>query len=173
MTIKVSAAVAREIHRARRLAAWRLDDLKVKDFVIEQMAGEMHLGLDIVNDLNNSSLLITSKNYYRRKPQKVRDAEAAGLPIYVLKSNTPPQIRQLLQHVSPVAVSVRQDDIKLALGEAEEAVEMVKSGEDSVELSPRSAYIRRLQHLIVQRNSLSSQSVGRDPIRRVRIYKAG
>jgi predicted RNA-binding protein Jag len=40
-----------------------------------------------------------------------------------------------------------------------------------VELSPQSSYIRRLQHLIAQRNDLASHSFGRDPNRRVRIYK--
>jgi predicted RNA-binding protein Jag len=55
--------------------------------------------------------------------------------------------------------------------EAEEAVEQVKDGQEAVELSPQSAYIRRLQHLIAERNKLSSQSTGKDPHRRVRIYK--
>jgi len=40
-----------------------------------------------------------------------------------------------------------------------------------VELSPQSAYIRRLQHLIAERNNLLSKSSGKDPNRRVRIYK--
>jgi predicted RNA-binding protein Jag len=47
----------------------------------------------------------------------------------------------------------------------------VKNGQEEVELSPQSAYIRRLQHLIAQRNELSSQSSGKEPQRRVRIYK--
>ncbi|GAH67453.1 unnamed protein product, partial [marine sediment metagenome] len=46
-----------------------------------------------------------------------------------------------------------------------------KEGEGAVELSPQSAYIRRLQHLIAERNHLTSQSAGKDPHRRVRIYK--
>jgi predicted RNA-binding protein Jag len=62
-------------------------------------------------------------------------------------------------------------NFKLALSEAEEAVIKVKNGEETVELSPRSAYIRRLQHLIAERNGLSSRSQGKDPDRRVRIYK--
>ncbi len=135
---------------------------------LEQIANEMQLSLNIVNNLNDANLFITSKSYYRRKPQKVRDAEPANLPIYVLKSNTPPQIRQLLSTIYP------RDGIdfsKLALSEAEEAVIKVKSGEEAVELSPRSAYIRRLQHLIAKRNELSSRSQGKDPNRRVRIYK--
>ncbi|GAH43342.1 unnamed protein product, partial [marine sediment metagenome] len=61
---------------------------------LEQMAKERQLSLDIVDNLNDADLFITSRSYYRRKPQKVRDAETANLPIYVLKSNTPPQIRQ-------------------------------------------------------------------------------
>ena len=43
--------------------------------------------------------------------------------------------------------------------------------EESVELSPQSSYIRRLQHLIAERSDLSSHSLGRDPERRVKIYK--
>ena len=135
---------------------------------LEQMAKERQLSLDIVNNLNDANLLITSRSYYRRKPQKVRDAETANLPIYVLKSNTPPQIRQLLNDIYPRG---NGDPLKLALGEANEAVEQVKNSQEAVELSPQSAYIRRLQHLIAERNNLASHSLGKDPNRRVRIYK--
>ncbi|MFC1981597.1 R3H domain-containing nucleic acid-binding protein [Chloroflexota bacterium] len=51
-------------------------------------------------------------------------------------------------------------------------MEQVKGGEEAAELSPQSAYIRRLQHLIAERNALSSQSTGKDRERRVRIYRA-
>ena len=140
---------------------------------LEQMAKEMNLSLDIVDNLQDANLFITSKNYYRRKPQKVRDAETANLPIYVLKSNTPPQIRQMLRNIYPVVGPEKQGSFKLALDEAEAAVEQVRDGqEEGVELSPQSAYIRRLQHLIAERNALSSQSTGKDPNRRVRIYKS-
>ncbi len=140
---------------------------------LERTAKEMQLSLDMVNNLSEASLLVTSKSYYRRKPQKVRDAEAANLPIYVLKSNTPPQIRQLLNTIYPTDSTDKADSFKLALSEAEEAVSQVKNGQEAVELSPQSAYIRRLQHLIAQRNALSSQSTGKDPNRRVRIYQEG
>jgi len=137
----------------------------------EQMAQEMQLPLDIVKNLAEASLFITSKNYYRRKPQKVREAEAASLPIYVLRSNTPHQIRQLLNELYPTSSPPKANSIKAALTEAEEAVVQVKGGEESVELSPQSAYIRRLQHLIAERNALLSQSTGKDPNRRVRIFR--
>jgi len=138
---------------------------------MEQMAREMRLSPDIVNSLNDANLFITSKSYYRRKPQKVRDAETADLSIYVLKSNTPAQIRQLLDAIYPTSGADKADLFKLALGEAEEAVTEVKRGREAVELSPQSAYIRRLQHLLAKRNDLSSKSLGKDPNRRVRIFK--
>ena len=138
---------------------------------MEQMAKETRLSLDIVNSLNDANLFITSKSYYRRRPQKVRDAEVASLPIYVLKSNTPAQIRQLLDTIYPAVGIDKADLLKLALGEAEEAVNQVKGGQKAVELSPQSAYIRRLQHMIAERNKLFSQSLGRDPNRKVMIFK--
>jgi hypothetical protein len=138
----------------------------------EQMAQEMQLTLNIVKNLAEARLFVTSKNYYRRKPQKIREAEEARLPIYVLRSNTPHQIRQLLGEIFPAAEGrARASSIKAALVEAEEAVGQIKEGEESVELSPQSAYIRRLQHLIAERNQILSQSTGKDPNRRVRIYR--
>jgi stage III sporulation protein SpoIIIAA len=135
---------------------------------LEQIAKEMGLRLDIVNNLKNANLFITSKSYYRRRPQQVKDAEAANLPVYVLRSNTPPQIRQMLNVIYPPE---KASSLKLALAEAEEAVNQIQRGQEAVELGPQSAYIRRLQHLIAERNVLSSESLGREPNRRVRIYK--
>ncbi|MBU2536767.1 MAG: R3H domain-containing nucleic acid-binding protein [Chloroflexota bacterium] len=139
---------------------------------LEQLARELNLSLNIVENLREANLFVTSKNYYRRKPQKVRDAEAANLPIYVLKSNTPPQIKQMLQNIYPLTGPGKRDSFQVALAEAEAAVEQVKNGDEGeVELSPQSAYIRRLQHLIAERNELTSRSEGKDPNRRVKIYK--
>jgi len=81
---------------------------------LEQVAKEKTLDMEIVNQLSDANLLVTSKNYYRRKPQKIRDAEAASLPIYVLKSNTPPQIRQLLNTISPTKNSDKAERFQLA-----------------------------------------------------------
>jgi predicted RNA-binding protein Jag len=80
-------------------------------------------------------------------------------------------MRQLLGTLYPLKDRDKSGPFKTALDEAEEAVTQVKEGEEAIELSPQSSYIRRLQHLIAQRSDLSSRSFGRDPNRRVRIYK--
>jgi len=48
----------------------------------------------------------------------------------------------------------------------------VLNGPDrAVELTPQNAYIRRLQHEMAQRYNLTSRSQGREPHRRVMIYR--
>jgi stage III sporulation protein SpoIIIAA len=137
-----------------------------------QTARELHIDLEVVDNLNEAGAFVTSKNYYRRRPQKVRDAESAHLPVYVLRSNTPPQMKQFLGNLYPARDTEKTGPFKTAIDEAEEAVAKVSEGqEEAIELSPQSSYIRRLQHLIAQRGDLSSHSYGKDPNRRVRIYK--
>jgi stage III sporulation protein SpoIIIAA len=144
---------------------------------MEQVAHEMQLALEIVDDLRQATLLVTSKKYYRQKPQKIKDAESSGLPIYVLRGSTPPQIRQLfssLYHIERSEQNEKADEnksFKQALNEAKEAIELIKKGENTIELSPQSAYIRRLQHLVAERHGMFSQSTGKDPNRRVRIFR--
>jgi stage III sporulation protein SpoIIIAA len=162
---------ARDRETAKGSRPTRLYLFGVNSTRLLQMAREMHLELDIADNMHDASIFVTSKNYYRRKPQKVRDAESANLPIYVLRSNTPPQMRQLLGTIYPTVGADETRPFKAALSEAEGAVVQVQEGEEAIELSPQSSYIRRLQHLIAQRSDLSSHSLGKDPNRRVRIYK--
>jgi stage III sporulation protein SpoIIIAA len=138
---------------------------------LEQMARDMQISLDIVANPNTATIFITSKAYYRSRPQRIVDAEAANIPIYVLKSNTPNQIRQLLSTIYPS--EHRRDPVASAVEEAESAVSHVINGEQVVELQPQSAYIRRLQHLVAEQSELPSDSTGKDPNRRVRIYRQG
>ncbi len=142
----------------------------------DSMTKESGSPVTIVDNLAEANLFVTSKHHYRRKPQKVREAEAANVPVYVLRSSTPAQVKQFLNSISRhpdnrAEKPDRADSYTVALDEAQDAVNMVKEGEETVELSPQSAYIRRLQHLVAERNDLASQSTGKEPKRRVRIYK--
>lgn len=149
---------------------------------LEEEAKEMGLSISVTDDLRTAGLMVTSKSYFRRKPQKIRDAEAHGVPIYVLRTHTPMHLRHMLATMHPQADAVRetspalerQEALATALREAEKAASEVKhNGDETVELNPQGAYIRRLQHLIAERNKLSSKSVGREPNRHVMIYREG
>jgi stage III sporulation protein SpoIIIAA len=141
---------------------------------LEATAHELHIPINIVSNLNQADILVTSKSYYQRKPQKIRDAEAANLPIYVLRKHSSSQFRQFLLTLDKknrLSESTELPITEVAIREAEEAVSRLKNGEETIELSPRSAYIRRLQHLIAERNQYPSHSVGSEPLRRVRITR--
>ncbi|MCJ7670322.1 MAG: hypothetical protein MUO61_07415, partial [Dehalococcoidia bacterium] len=57
--------------------------------------------LKIAADLKQADIFLTTRSDYRRKPQKIRDAEALGIPIYVLKSNNAAQMKQCLDVLYP------------------------------------------------------------------------
>jgi len=140
---------------------------------LEQMVTDTGAEVEIVDRLNDADIFVTSKQHYRRKPQTVREAEGLNIPIFVLRSNTPVQLMQFIDTIQHGGEKNHKDENNLtaALSEAQSASEQIISGQESIELNPQSAYIRRLQHLIAQRNGLSSQSAGHEPKRRVRIYK--
>jgi hypothetical protein len=124
-------------------------------------------GASISERLDQSDVVITDRSYYRRKPLALREAEARGVPIYVLKSNTLLQMQQAL--IALQGPAARVDPVIDAMSEAEDAIHAVLSQDRPVELTPQRAYIRRLQHELAQRFNLSSQSRGKEPQRRVRI----
>jgi len=68
---------------------------------LKQVAEEKRRKVKIVTDFKQADLFLTIKSYYSRKPQKIRDAEAVGIPIYVLKSNNSNHMRQCLDMVYP------------------------------------------------------------------------
>ena len=123
----------------------------------------------LAEHLTDADIVITLRNYYRRKLPALSDAEARGIPIYVLRANTVAQIEQCLLSLQQPAPAI--DPMTSALEEAETAAVGIAQGERDAELSPQNAYIRRLQHELAQRYNLSSRSLGREPKRRVRIFK--
>ena len=68
---------------------------------LEAMAKRERISLRLVDDLHQSDLFLTTRTHYRRKPQRVRDAEALGIPVYVLKGNDGSQLRQCLHTLAP------------------------------------------------------------------------
>ncbi len=136
----------------------------------------------IVRDMQDATLVMTLKNYYRQSAQRLREAEEQGVPVYVLRNNTITQMeRQLAQvfHLREVELdeglpSQQRDDDSLeeAMLEVESAISAVINGErNAVELAPRSSYIRKLQHQMADRYNLRSESRGEDVNRRVKIFR--
>jgi nucleoside-triphosphatase THEP1 len=139
---------------------------------LEQAVRETGARIAIADDLNDADTVITLRTYFRRKPQALRDAESRGIPIYVLKTNTVVQMEQSLLSMQGRPGGETGAPAEYAMQEMEDAIANVLQGGDaSVDLTPQNSYIRRLQHQMAQRYNLTSRSQGREPYRRVRLFR--
>jgi extradiol dioxygenase family protein len=136
---------------------------------LRQAAQNLHLPVDLVDELRRADVVLTLKNYFRRRPQPIADAERRGLPIHVLRANTIAQMESCLADLFGLDVS-DMDPMALAMRETEDAIRKVLSGAKSVDLSSQNSYVRRMQHEMVRQANLVSHSYGKDPRRHVRIY---
>ena len=133
---------------------------------LEQAIRELQLPVIIAHDVDEADVVMTVRSEYKQKTPMVREAEERAMPIYVLKTNTVPQMQASLTSIFALEVDPRD----AALRETEEAIGLVLGRAEAVELSPQNAYIRRLQHQMAERANLVSRSRGREPYRRVRLY---
>jgi hypothetical protein len=138
---------------------------------LEQAAKRLRLPATVTEDLDDAQALVTLKTYYRRHQKIVGDAEERGLPIYVLRANTVNQMENFLSDLFNLAEPTAGEDPDQALNETQQAITSVLNGAGSVDLPPASAYIRRLQHEMARKASLISHSYGKEPRRRVRIFR--
>src|SRR5205085_6907878 len=139
---------------------------------LESQIRSLGLPATVVSEQRHADVVLTVRNYYRRKPQALRDAEATGVPVHVLRSNSTSNIEQELLHISHLDAAPVPGTAQNALRETEDAIAHVLETSAPVELSPQSAYIRRLQHQLAEQHNLASRSTGKEPYRRVRISKA-
>ena len=133
---------------------------------LEQAVRELQLPVIVAHDVDEADVVMTLRNEYKQKTPMIREAEERAMPIYVLKANTVPQMESSLTSIFSLEIDPRD----AALRETEDAIGVVRTRSEPVELSPQNAYIRRLQHQMAERANLVSRSRGREPYRRVRLY---
>ncbi|MBA3415248.1 MAG: AAA family ATPase [Chloroflexia bacterium] len=163
---------------------------------LEQAIGHLAVPAVVVRDQREAELVMTLKNYFRRKPQPLREAEARGMPVYVLRANTGTQMENVLGGLFPDAarrqaerlrpletatepsdlgeVAGRGPDQMLrAMAEIEDAITAVLEGGPPVSLTPQVPHVRRMQHELAERYNVASRSRGREPQRRVEVFRPG
>ena len=138
---------------------------------LEQAAKRLRLPAVVTDNLDEAQALVTLKTYYRRHQKIVGDAEERGLPIYVLRANTVGQMESFLSDLFNLSDPTMGEDSDQAMSETQQAISAVLSGTASVDLPPASAYVRRLQHEMARKANLISHSYGKEPRRRVRIFR--
>lgn len=139
---------------------------------LTQAAKRLGVPVMVVRDFSEGEIVVTLRSYYRNRQRPILDAEQRGMPIYVLRSNTVNQMQQFLSDLFNLSREPGDEQsVQRALQETEDAISTILNGERSIELAPASAYVRRLQHEMVRQANLTSHSYGKEPYRRVRIYR--
>jgi hypothetical protein len=136
---------------------------------LQQAAQQLDIPVQVLDSLESAEAVVTLTNYYRNRPRLLVEAEEDGIPIYVLRSNTVTQMENCLAGLYDLRLD--DDSMGQALRETQEAIRKVIAGTRMIELAPQNAYIRRKQHQMAQSYDLISHSRGKEPHRRVRIYR--
>ncbi len=153
---------------------------------LEQVISVLTLPVALTKDIDSADAILALRSHVKNHAKLRQMAKARHLPIHMIKSSTIPQItrglRRLLNMDDPELADDRElqlflhsgsDDEMDALEEARLAVEqiVIPKGQP-VELLPRSAQVRKMQHELVEHYRLKSHSFGDEPNRRLRIYPA-
>jgi stage III sporulation protein SpoIIIAA len=145
--------------------------------LLERVVKTLQLPVEVVKSIDEADAILALRSYARAGAKIYSLAEARQVPVYVVKSNNLPQLQKALrealhldgENVGSVDIESDVDETEVALEEARQAITRVMDRLEPLELSPRRAYIRRLQHQLVERFNLSSRSIGDEPMRRLRI----
>jgi len=150
---------------------------------MDRAINNLRVSARMVPDMENADIALTLKSQEKKKPLRLREVQKNGMPVHVIKSNTITQIENFLKEIFPDALSGGEkiisgpgtagrlsEDESRAEKEAEKAIaEVCKTGL-SFELSPQNAHFRRIQHRMLNRHGIETQSRGRGSSRRVVAY---
>ena len=137
---------------------------------LQQAAHRLGVPAFIARDVSEADMVMTLRAYYRSRQQPITEAEARGVPIYVLRANTINQMEQSLAEIFNLSEGDNQN-LNEVTNQTESAIQAVLNGQRWVDLPPASSSIRRIQHEMARQAQLVSHSYGKDPNRRVRIFR--
>ena len=153
---------------------------------IDQVIDVLDLPIMLTKDLDEADAVVALRSQIKHHSKLRNIAKDRHLPIHTVKSNTIPQITRVFRQILnlddpniPEPTDLRlfskagSDDEIEALEEARLAVEQIVIPQGQpVELLPRSAKVRKMQHELIEHYRLQSDSFGDEPNRRLRIYPA-
>lgn len=168
--LSISGRLAGPIERrGRKRRTVRIFSYGVSRIRFERVIQKLRVPAVIVPEIERADLILTLKSQEKRQSKEIRDAESRGIPRFVLRSNTTTQMENFLYSIFSSEELVSREEAAAVI-EAQSAVEAVRESGVAIELSPRNSRLRRLQHLLAERSGLRSESIGREPERRVVLH---
>lgn len=146
---------------------------------LERVIRNLQLPAVLCKTIDEASVIFALKNYAKPGAKILEFAKRHKIPLYVVKNNAVEGIQNALKDLFPDLINDfmieeiekrKIEDIESALEEVRGAVHVVMGTEQTIDLKPRKAEIRKLQHELVEEYKLESLSIGQEPSRRVRIF---
>ncbi|MCS7266254.1 MAG: AAA family ATPase [Armatimonadetes bacterium] len=134
---------------------------------LERAAITLNIPLRLVNHSSEADFVLTLESHLRKQSNLRNLAQKGEKPLFAVRSNTYAQVERLLRLIFGIS---RTPEEELAIREAENAAQIVLQEGRPFELKPVGPHLRKLQHQVAERFQLPSQSIGREPNRRVVIY---
>jgi stage III sporulation protein SpoIIIAA len=137
--------------------------------MVERVIRDLQIKAQVVNRPERANLIVAlrSRSNDGRLQRVVR---TTGAPIYAVKKNSTAQIRHLLRNLFNVMPGVDENEAEMAVRETEEGIRRAMHEGVVVELTPRSASLRRLQHRVASRHRMMAESIGSEPRRHLVLY---
>ena len=156
----------------------------VSDTLAEQAIRSRRLAVQLCDAVEEADAVLAVRQQLGRDPQVRRSAQAAAVPILVIKADTLPQIQRGLERLlqrrggddpaaepGSAAASGSGDDELAALEECRLAVEqLVLPQGRPVELLPRSPRVRQLQAELAAHYQVATAEFGSGSQQRLRIF---
>nr|AIA21309.1 hypothetical protein [Pyropia kanakaensis] len=148
---------------------------------ITSVISSLDLPIILTKEIEKSDAILALRNQVKQNTKLRQIAKSKQIVIYTIQNSTVPQITRALRKISNIHTSSDLNWVELcknkkfdeiqALQEAKLAIEIIVLNENStVQLRPRSAYIRKMQHNLVDNYQLRARSFGEEPYRKLRIY---
>jgi stage III sporulation protein SpoIIIAA len=135
---------------------------------LEKAIRELDIPALITKRLEEADFILTLTSHGKREGNKLIAKAHRDIPIYTIKSNTLVQIKNFLNRYF-LDEDGENSEYDRLLAEIDEGIRRAIETLEPVELSPQNARVRRIQHQIIEKYQLHSDSVGEEPYRRVRI----
>jgi hypothetical protein len=95
----------------------------------------------------------------------LRMGEEGEAHIHFIKRNTANEMRRILERIFYVLDGVEGDEVQEMVTETENAIRRVLAEGGEIELAPRRAVLRKMQHRLIAGRGLLAESTGREPER--------
>ncbi|MBI5443386.1 MAG: AAA family ATPase [Deltaproteobacteria bacterium] len=163
------AAAARPAAGPERKGPTRIYPYALSRDSLERVIRELDIEARAVGRPEQADMILALKSR-TRDARLERLVEETGAKLYWIKRNGTAPMRRVLQSAFHIVRGLEEEEAAEAVEEAEAAAARVLEEGVPVELTPRSAPLRKLQHLVASRHQLPAESIGREPGRRLVIH---